>query len=164
MCSPAESFAHAPACKDRRMYAACSRQVQLHTTPPSLRMSRAVHALSVRMRIRTHAESCAHAPTFTWRRNACICQGACTGGDGDGSAGTSTPPPKKCAHGHAWYGLRVQGAFTSWSYFDALQRRRARRSTAVFRRLPCLQTRYIAESAADASLVAERPRAATGIR
>ena len=129
MCSPVESFAHAPTCKDRRMYAACSRQVQLHTTPPSLRMSRAVHALSVRMRIRTHAESCAHAPTFTWRRNACICQGACTGGDGDGSAGTSTHPPKKCAHGHAWYGLCVQ-VLPNWSYFDALQRRRVRRSRA----------------------------------
>ena len=51
------------------------------------------------------------------------------GVDGDGSAGTSTPPPKKCAHGHAWYGLCVQ-VLPSWSYFDALQRRRVRRSRA----------------------------------
>ena len=51
--------------KDRRIHAACSRYVQAHTTLASLRMSRVAHAFSVRVRIRTHVESCAHAAAFT---------------------------------------------------------------------------------------------------
>ncbi len=61
MCTPAESLAHA---KYRRMHAVCSRKAQVHATLPSPRMSRVVHALAVCVRIRTHAQSCEHAPAF----------------------------------------------------------------------------------------------------
>ena len=66
---------------------------------------------------------------------------------------------KKCAHGHAWYGRCVKvRACRCLHELLALRRSAAstrpaiESSTAVFQRLPCLQTRYIVERAPDASI------------
>jgi hypothetical protein len=61
ICKRADSLTHA---KYRRMLAACSRKAQVHATLPSPRMSRAMNALAVCVRIRKHAEPSAHAPAF----------------------------------------------------------------------------------------------------
>ena len=71
-------------------------------------------------------------------------------GTGRARARARPTPHKKRAHGHARYGLCVQ-------VLPRARRTSTRCSVDVpidcaFRRLPCLQTRYIVESAADAPL------------
>ena len=57
--TPAEAFAHAPAHKDRRTHAACSRDKCKRAQPnPSVRMSGAEHASSVRIRSHSHTHAC----------------------------------------------------------------------------------------------------------
>ena len=71
-------------------------------------------------------------------------QGACTGRDGHGSAGTSTPPHKKCAHGNAWHALCFH-KLVALRRSAALTRPALVVDCGVFRKHPCLQTRCIAE-------------------
>jgi hypothetical protein len=71
--------------------------------------------------------------------------------------GTSTPPHKKCEHGNARYGLCVQVLHLAGltSTLCSVDTSALVVDCGIFRKLPCLQTRYIVESASDASLGAE---------
>jgi hypothetical protein len=71
--------------------------------------------------------------------------------------GTSTLPHKKCEHGNARYGLCVQVLHLAGltSTLCSVDTSALVVDCGIFRKLPCLQTRYIVESASDASLGAE---------